>query len=421
MDERTLLRAFYRRKFSIGANTVLVVFVLLLAYKPIWLNASDIDTNGRVSNDKVRTKISRESSSWHARPSRPIGYVNAYMSDINDQLRLYDEISTSFRSDGTRWRSINMRNERVVRRNRRDVSASSDTSDSQLNANAEMVQPLSTVVNLLPTVMLPDTLTSTDLSTILNQKHNLSDILTLDVSNKQLKRLDANILNALPNLQHFDLSANELTTFDVHSVHGRLEWLDLSNNRIRSVDARHLSHLKYLDLTCNDILDGSELHINGLAHLQSLDISGNRLDALPDELFAGTQQLRNLQLMGNRFERIAESNFRNLNDIEVLNLSNNRIRVIENETFIHLLNLQYLDLAYNQLDKVSVRALQGIPDLAHLSVAFNRQLGNALQGFVSSWSLKYLDASGTGLCEVPSALAQSVHTLNISHNTFPVS
>jgi len=44
-----------------------------------------------------------------------------------------------------------------------------------------------------------------------------------------------------------------------------------------------------------------------------------------------------------------------------------------------------------------------------------------MQEFVASWSLKELDASGTGLCQVPAALAQSVRTLKLSDNWLKVS
>lgn len=421
MAGNVLLGVFHRRMQPIASNTIALILLFLLINNPNSSNA--IDTNSHALGDKPRTKLTTDILAAY-RPHRvPNGYVNGYMVDMRAQPQFRDEDTPSIRGDDTRWRSISPGNERVDRRSRRDISAvEANTSASQRNGNDFVQSTLSTnTVNLLPEdVELNDTLTAIDLYGLFVHQ-NLSDILTLNVSSKQLKRIDANIFDALTNIRHFDASANELNAFDLRVPHNHLESLDLSNNRINSIDVRNQTQLKYLDLTCNDIADAGALHITGMAHLQTLDLSGNRLDALPEQLFVGTQQLKSVQLMANRFEHISKSYFWQLNDIEVLNLANNRIRAIENETFSHLLNLQYLDLAYNRLDKASVRALQGIPDLAHLSVAFNRQLGNALQGFVSSWSLKYLDASGTGLCEVPSALAQSVHTLNISYNTFPVS
>jgi len=62
-----------------------------------------------------------------------------------------------------------------------------------------------------------------------------------------------------------------------------------------------------------------------------------------------------------------------------------------------------------------------IPDLVSLSIAYNPEVGVAMQEFVASWSLKELDASGTGLCQVPAALAQSVRTLKLADNWLKVS
>lgn len=422
-------KTFYRQKFAIAANSVAVVLLLLLLNQPIRLNAINTaehshTSTGRVHHTKKAQHKEHKEWEWDKRPLQPEGYISTYTVDTNDELQLRDIEFTGIRSDGTRWHAMSTGNEQIGHRNRRDTSAlQADSTVPNSSRNIKMQSSSATIgVHLDSTnVKLSEHLTASDLNELLRKKYNLSDIRQLSIAAKQLKWIDTNSLNAMPNIQHMDLSSNELRTFNVNNVHEHLESLDLSYNRIESIDVRNLTNLTYLDLTCNDISNANELKLNGLAQLQVVDMSGNRLDSLPDQLFVGTQQLQSLRLMGNRFEHIAKSYFRYLNNVQILNLSNNRIRVIDNETFSHLLSLQYLDLAYNRLDKASVRALQGIPDLAHLSVAFNRQLGNALQGFVSSWSLKYLDASGTGLCEVPSALAQSVHTLNISHNTFPVS
>lgn len=427
MNEMAVRKTFNRRKFVIGANaaTAALLLLLLLLNEPMHSAASDAAAGGRVSSGRARAKP-HEQWAWDKQPLKPLGYISTYTVDADDQLQLSDIEFTGVRSDGTRWHSIGTGNEQIGRRSRRDTAAAvaaADASEPKRDGKAQLAAiSRADVVSLdAADVKLNEHLTAADLSAVLGKQHNLSDIRQLSIADQHLKWIDAAGLAALPNVQHLDLSANELGTFAVHGVHEHLQSLDLSCNRIRSIDAQHLTHLTHLVLACNNVSDAGELQLSGLAHLRALDMSANRLDALPDRLFAGTQQLQTLRLAGNRFERIAEPHFRHLSNVQVLDLSNNRIRVIENETFSHLLSLQYLDLAHNRLDKASVRALQGIPDLAHLSVAFNRRLGNALQGFVSSWSLKYLDASGTGLCEVPSALAQSVHTLNISYNTFPVS
>jgi Leucine-rich repeat (LRR) protein len=123
----------------------------------------------------------------------------------------------------------------------------------------------------------------------------------------------------------------------------------------------------------------------------------------------------------NRINNIGRNVFYHLVNLEHLTLANNNISSIENETFSFLMNLQFLDLSSNDLDGRSIRALQGIPELVALSLANNRRLDRSLHEFVASWSLKDLDVSGTGLCRIPAALAQSVKVLRLANNQLSVS
>ncbi|XP_055382516.1 protein PF3D7_1417600 [Condylostylus longicornis] len=115
-------------------------------------------------------------------------------------------------------------------------------------------------------------------------------------------------------------------------------------------------------------------------------------------------------------QKIFKEPFYNLINIETLILSYNNIHKIDFDTFLVLPNLQYLDLSNNNIHGESVKSLSGIPDLIGLSLAYNYELGDSLQEFVASWSLKELDISGTGLCRIPAALAQSVRALKLKDN-----
>lgn len=443
----TLLNLLYRLKFSIRANAVLIILLILLG-KPLWLNAIDSDMGMQVSNGKTRMKITRELPTY-IRFSGPTSYVNTQIQN-NDiaQRMLRNEESNIYRNEFMRWRKIHLGNDQLERRIKRDTimnvttnmmeesSTQSSSTLSSISRSPLKKYPLSSnKMNTNPMIStnylnfsrngkLHAILTFSDLHKILlNQQisQNISDLIVINFSQNNLTAIDENLLESFPNVKYLDVSENKMTAFDVNKTHQHLEWLNLSNNRIRLLNAESLTKLKYLDLSCNDISNITHVHINGLKYLEYLDLSGNQFDEFNGELLENSNNLKTMHLIGNRFEKIYKDYFRHLINMEVLNLSNNNIRIIENYTFTYLQNLQYLDLSYNQLDASSIRALQGIPDLIQLSLAFNVNLGSALQGFVSSWSLKHLDASGTGLCEIPSALAQSVHTLNISHNTFPVS
>lgn len=199
--------------------------------------------------------------------------------------------------------------------------------------------------------------------------------------------------------------------------------LNLTCNQIHRFHNTYDTNITGVDLTCNGISDATLLSFDHLPTLRSLSLAGNNLTSFTDRnmFHSDSKSVRLLDLSANRLSALNATNFARLGNIEWLRLAHNDIGTIAPDTFGALQSLQLLDLSYNRIDVRAVPALQAIPALVALSVAFNRQLGAALQEFVATWSLKELDASGTGLCHVPAALAQSVHTLNVSHNHFEVS
>ncbi|XP_034660739.1 insulin-like growth factor-binding protein complex acid labile subunit [Drosophila subobscura] len=195
--------------------------------------------------------------------------------------------------------------------------------------------------------------------------------------------------------------------------------MDLSNNRLSRLSIDHFQQLRQLDVS-NNSLSGIPLSLADSSPslpLVTLDLSCNRFSRLSSNFFAQRlPQLRHLNLAHNLLGNVSRETFYNLLELQTLLLSHNNISDIDYETFLALPNLQHLDLSHNRLSGSAIRALQGIPDLVSLSIAQNPQVGAAMQEFVASWSLKELDASGTGLCQVPAALAQSVRTLKLSDN-----
>lgn len=265
-------------------------------------------------------------------------------------------------------------------------------------------------------------LTFIDLHTLLNESSimNISDILVLNLSKNVINQIDGNILKSLENLRRLDLSQNQINVLNMNATNIKLQWLNVSENQLVSFNGKHLPILKFLDLSCNNIANSTQIQINELSELEHFDLSGNQLNIIQRNVFEKSIKLKVVNLSYNRLNSINKDTFRDLVNIEGLDLSYNQITFIDNDSFSHLIKLQYLDLSHNRIDAITLRAVQGIPNMIKLSIAFNTKLGDALQGFISSWSLKELDMSGTGLCEIPNALAQSIHTLNVSNNNFAV-
>lgn len=337
--------------------------------------------------------------------------ADAFYAKVQKILRNSESL---YRNENLRWKSVRSRDTM----DRRMYKRAAD--DATAPSSATTIQNSTKILNYSNRSM--EQINFSDLSggggDVTRQ---FSDILVLNLSNNKISVVNESSVSAAlaANLELLDLSANRLLVFA--GKYNKLTALYLSENRLDAFDSVNTPNLRTLDMSANRASDPSRVNLSYANALESVDLSCNSFRELHRTLFRNTTNLKVLNLSDNWLVRILKNYFFNLVNVERLLLSRNNISDIENDTFAYLPNLQYLDLSHNDIDAMSIRALQGIPDLVGLSVAFNPRLGNALQGFVASWSLKELDASGTGLCQIPAALAQSVHTLNVSHNHFQVS
>lgn len=348
---------------------------------------------------------------------RNLNNDDEYYANVHRILRNSER---RFRNENVRWKKVatrDMMERRLFKRDIAPITSSSITPSGTAN---------NSIANINSTKILNysnrsiDAINFSGLAADSEQATEFSDILVLNFSHNNISIVNQSSVGPFARgLEQLDLSANRIGVFEC--AFGKLSLLNLSCNMLEEFSSENIRNLRSLDLSCNRLADAKRLNLGYLSDVQRVDLSCNELVTLTPALFGNTTNLSWLDLSCNRLERILKNYFFNLVNVETLLLAHNNITDIENDTFAYLPNLQYLDLAYNDIDAGSIRALQGIPDLIGLSVAFNRRLGSALQGFVASWSLKELDASGTGLCQIPAALAQSVHTLNVSHNHFQVS
>lgn len=251
---------------------------------------------------------------------------------------------------------------------------------------------------------------------------NHSVIYSLDLSNNLLEDVNLSAFTALQQVElaNNSLSAIPLTPYGASS--STIMSLNLNDNQIVQATAVSSPNLRQLHLSGNQITQLAHLNVSMLSALETLDLSCNHIAELETAFFPQRMHfLKHLNLAYNRIGPIYRETFYNLLSLNTLLLSHNNISDIDYETFLALPNLQFLDLSHNQLRGEAIRALQGIPDLVRLSIAYNPDVGAAMQEFVASWSLKELDASGTGLCQIPAALAQSVRTLKLTDNWLKVS
>lgn len=211
------------------------------------------------------------------------------------------------------------------------------------------------------------------------------------------------------NVENFNFSASSLDTRALRVVNTsfveinidvrplNLRELDLSSNRLRYINKglfNKFSNLRKLILSKNKIIGVFEESFNGLSKLESLDLSENNLTSLANV-------------------------FTPLKNLQHLNLSRNKIELIHENYFNNWL-LQHLDVSHNNLRQLAPGALQLLPNLARLLLTDNPRLGRTqldAQLLVGTGRrLQQIDASRTGLFQVPEAFTHSVRFLSLVGN-----
>lgn len=137
----------------------------------------------------------------------------------------------------------------------------------------------------------------------------------------------------------------EKTPCETLNKFGRLKFLELSNNQIRS--------LIQTEIAQNDDQPQAKPQALCLPRLKSLRLGHNCLEAIPENALFHLTRLSELQLSHNNIELIEDGAFGNLENLEHCHLDNNNLGGIplnlfaSGKTYLH--KLQFLDLSHNKL------------------------------------------------------------------------
>lgn len=212
--------------------------------------------------------------------------------------------------------------------------------------------------------------------------------------------------------------ANASFTFNLTAIN-QLKSLKLSNCDIVSSPRFIITNstkIQSLDLSNNQL---KSFNIQLVQTLEVLNLSANVIDSLNANSFTGLISLKSLDLTGNMLSTIDDKVLKPLISLQHLNLSRNRLEILNEASFTSLLHLQQLDVSWNRLAKVAPGSLQ-LPSLARLLLAGNPNLGNFQQPALlvgTGRRLQTVDASRTGLKQVPAALTHSIRTLRLAGNS----
>jgi len=179
----------------------------------------------------------------------------------------------------------------------------------------------------------------------------LTSLITLNLSENNIEHIGGEIFgNAMPKLNHLDLSNNRIKTFSsliFKSGVNQLQTLKLSKNFLENFLEEglfsKLKHLHYLDLSFNEFQEysSSNLSINS-ENLRELNLSGCSLKNLEKANFTGLSGLRKLDLSQNNLNNIPLQSLRVLRGLEELHLGLNYFPVLPPSSFQGLVNLKSL-------------------------------------------------------------------------------
>ncbi|XP_077401856.1 transforming growth factor beta activator LRRC32 [Vanacampus margaritifer] len=240
---------------------------------------------------------------------------------------------------------------------------------------------------------------------------NLNRLRALNLSRNSLELFQSTRSAELYHLAFLDLSENKLPNFPLLPTNNVIRHLDLSRNRVRSVDAAEtkmpemvLKHLRNLDLSYNLLTGLPQSFFRTMTSLEVLNVSNNCValfsitdkDLLPAaktvnlsynslrrlSLGEGAlQALEELFVQGNDLRTLAHQTFQRLPSLNLLQLQENNLRVCPSETkndqnplscvsFFSVPKLKFLYLSQNNIKSLPCRAFANTP-LSLLDLSLN--------------------------------------------------
>ncbi|KAF2012161.1 PP2C-domain-containing protein [Aaosphaeria arxii CBS 175.79] len=196
-----------------------------------------------------------------------------------------------------------------------------------------------------------------------------TEIIQLNLSRNLSLDVPKDFIQACTNLREIKYTSNEARRLPPSlSLASRLTMLDISNNRLQSldhVDLYKLSSLQGLRLS-NNRLTQLPSYFGQYRALRSLNLSSNQLTEFPDFLCDVTT-LVDLDISFNAISSLPKIG--QLTCLERLWATNNKLSGSFPSSLSNLINLREIDVRFNALDSMDVMSL--LPRLEYLMIGHN--------------------------------------------------
>lgn len=251
---------------------------------------------------------------------------------------------------------------------------------------------------------------------------------TLQCVNCSLKTVEPNTFDISGNqIKHLVLKNSGIEELQPRGFVGLVFVMDvdLSNNRIKKVNARTFSGIKKIEsinLRNNSLESLLNEGFGELTNLVTLTLSENKISEMEHYAFQGLKSLKVLKLNNNLIRNITYV-FNNLTTLEHLDLSNNRISAITKIEFSNLTSLLELKLDKNKIKYLPSLVFYGAPQLELLGLSFNLLEGYDPEAFEGLNNLETLDLGSnllTDIQEKSMTSLQGLLNLNLTENGFTI-
>ncbi|XP_031639016.1 slit homolog 3 protein-like [Contarinia nasturtii] len=187
---------------------------------------------------------------------------------------------------------------------------------------------------------------------------NSSDFKTglhiLNLANNKIIKMLGKLPYTLINLDVSQNNITEIPKFDRSSTNDcDIKTIDLSFNKIKSVKYGIFGEkLESVNISHNELIIINSTFVQQRCMLlHSLDVSYNQIETIENGAFNNSVHLRFLNLSNNNISNLNNELFRKLFDLKSLDLSHNKLTSIEPYAFFIQINLVRLDLAHNNISK----------------------------------------------------------------------
>uniref|UniRef100_A0A8D0HAL2 Leucine rich repeats and immunoglobulin like domains 2 n=1 Tax=Sphenodon punctatus TaxID=8508 RepID=A0A8D0HAL2_SPHPU len=270
-----------------------------------------------------------------------------------------------------------------------------------------------------------------------------SNITLLSLVHNTIPEINTEQIQLYLSLENLDLSSNLISEIKTSSFpRMQLKYLNLSNNRITTLEAGcldnlssslmvvklnrnrigvippkifKLPHVQFLELKRNQIKIVESLTFQGLESLKSLKMQRNGISKLMAGAFFGLDNMEELELEHNILTEVNKGWLYGLRTLQQLYVSQNSINRISPDAWEFCQRLSELDLSYNQLTRLDEYTFAGLSLLERLNLSDNR-VSHITDGI--SWAIEDSNEAFAGLNRLNKLILQGNQIKSVTKKAF---